>query len=59
MNNQLVFDNHLTVRPTISGQSECYIGGSFKADHVGMLSQVKYFMGDIQDKTKYVSILKF
>ena len=59
VNNHLVFDSHLTVRPTISGQTECFIGGSFKADHVGMLSQVKYFMGDIQDKTKYVSNLQF
>lgn len=59
VNTDLVFDNHLTVTPTISGQSECFVGGSFKVNHVGMLSQVKYFMGDIDDRTKYVDILKF
>jgi len=33
------FDNQLTLMPTISSSmSECYIGGSFKANHVGMLS---------------------
>jgi len=46
--------------PTISSrQSECFIGGSFKANHVGMLSQVKYFMGDINNPALYVDKLKF
>jgi hypothetical protein len=34
-------------------------GGSFKDNHVGMISQVKYFMPEIQDKSKYVDILRF
>lgn len=38
VNTELVFDNHLTVTPSISGQRECFVGGSFKANHVGMLS---------------------
>jgi hypothetical protein len=42
-----------------SSQSECYVGGSFKENHVGMLSQVKYFMGDIEDKAQYADLLKF
>jgi hypothetical protein len=42
-----------------SGEAECYVGGSFKENHVGMLSQVKYFMGDIDDKTQYADLLKF
>jgi hypothetical protein len=46
--------------PTVdSSQSESYVGGSFKENHVGMLSQAKFFMGDIEDKTQYVDNLKF
>jgi hypothetical protein len=56
----MIYDNQLTLMPTIdSSQTNCYIGGSFKASHVGMLSQVKYFMGDIEDKTLFVDKLKF
>lgn len=44
----LVFDSKLLVLPTISNrESECHFGGSFKAGHVGMLSQVKFFMGEV------------
>jgi hypothetical protein len=47
-NTRMLFDNQLTRMPSIdSTKTECYVGGSFKANHVGMLSQVKYFMGDI------------
>lgn len=53
-----VFDHQLTVIPD-NINSECFVGGSFKANHVGMLSQVKYFMGDIADKTKFVDKMKF
>ena len=35
------------------------MGGSFKENHVGMLSQVRYFLGDITDKSIYVDKLKF
>jgi len=46
--------------PTVSsGISECFVGGSFKTNHVGMLSQVKYFMGDIEQKENYADLLKF
>lgn len=57
----MVFDNKLTVRPGISsGKSECYVGGSFKAGHIGLLSQVKYFMGDdVSDKSRFVDHLRF
>jgi len=40
-------------------KTTCDVGGSFKANHVGMLSQVKYFMGDIADKSIFVDKLKF
>jgi hypothetical protein len=46
--------------PTVSGGiSECFVGGSFKENHVGMLSQVKYFMGDINNKDIYADKLTF
>jgi hypothetical protein len=55
-----VFDHQLTLRPSYrSSNTECYVGGSFKENHVGMLSQVKFFMGDINDKTIYADILTF
>lgn len=44
----VVFDNKLLIMATIpQSETECKFGGSFKANHVGMLSQVKYFMGEI------------
>jgi len=55
-----MFDGNLMVMPTISSsESECVFGGSFKTNHVGMLSQVKYFMGEISDKSIYVDKLTF
>jgi hypothetical protein len=55
-----VFDGNLMVMPTSkSSERECIFGGSFKANHVGMLSQVKYFMGEIDDKSIYVDKLTF
>jgi hypothetical protein len=55
-----VFDSNLMIlAKKSSSESTCIFGGSFKADHVGMLSQVKYFMGEIQDKTLFVDKLTF
>ena len=39
--------------------ADCHVGMSFKEKHVGLISQVKWFMGDIQDKTLFVDKLKF
>lgn len=56
----VIFDNQLLIMPTIdSSESTCHFGGSFKANHVGMLSQVKYFMGEIEDKTIFANKLTF
>jgi len=56
----MLFDNKLTQMPSIdSTKTECFVGGSFKANHVGMLSQVKYFMGDLDVKSTFVDKLKF
>ena len=58
--NEKVFDHQLTSVPSVnSRESECYVGGSFKENHVGMLSQVKFFMGDIETKSDYSDKLKF
>jgi hypothetical protein len=56
----MAFDNALLVMPTIqTGETTCSIGGSFKVNHVGMLSQVKYFMGEIEDRELFEDFLTF
>lgn len=52
------FDGVLTVQTTNSA-STCEIGAGFKADHVAMLSQVKFFMTDIDNLALYNGLLKF
>jgi len=54
----MAFDDILSIQPEQTAQT-CEIGAGFKADHVGMLSQMKYFMGDITDITLYKDKLKF
>lgn len=54
----LAFDGKLAIQ-TSNSQSTCEIGAGFKADHVGMLSQLKYFMNDIDNPSLYDGILKF
>mmetsp|Transcript_41647 Transcript_41647/g.63631 ORF Transcript_41647/g.63631 Transcript_41647/m.63631 type:complete len:163 (-) Transcript_41647:5785-6273(-) len=53
-----MFDNDLTVANE-DGSSECIIGMAFKEEHVGFLSQVKFFMGDIGSKDPYDGVLAF
>jgi hypothetical protein len=58
--NLVSFDNRLLLSPVKSSSDEtCIIGGSFKANHVGMLSQVKYFLPEMNDKSIYVDKLTF
>lgn len=57
-NLRVPFDNLLMVQPT-NTQSTCQIGVGFKEGHVGLISQVKYFMGDINTPSLYVDLLKF
>jgi len=57
-NPEVVFDDDV-VDEYESTTSECFVGMEFKENHVGMLSQVKYFMGDIDDKMLYAGFLKF
>jgi hypothetical protein len=43
------FDNVLVVRPEEDAQigGQCFVGLGFKAGHVAMMRQVKWFMGNI------------
>lgn len=55
-----VFDNKLLYTPIIaSSQPNCHVGGSFKVNHVGMLSQVRYFVPELQNRHLWVDFLKF
>lgn len=50
VDNEAVFDEILTVDQGAARSDEtgnCSIGMSFKPGHVGLISQVKWFMGDI------------
>lgn len=57
VDNNVPFDDILVTHPEegdmIDGgevPSYCQIGFSFKAEHVGLLRQVKWFLKDVQDK---------
>lgn len=53
--NLVPFDGTLVLKPTEGAQVDggCHIGIGFKEGHVGLISQVKWFLGDISDKTVY------
>ena len=59
-NNSVPFDDTLVVKPTegpmVNGA--CYIGIHFKEGQVGLISQVKWFMGNIQDKSVFSGVTK-
>ena len=52
-----VFDNN-NLNHASDGNQNCWVGMDFGADHVGMISQVKYFMQNF-DKSKMVGVLRF
>lgn len=49
--NSIAFDGNLLV-PTTDSTETCVIGMAFKENHVGMISQVKYFMQDMDSNEK-------
>ena len=51
--NSIAFDGNLLV-PTTDDSEVCVIGMAFKENHVGMISQVKYFMQDMDSNEKAV-----
>jgi hypothetical protein len=56
--NSVPFDNNLLI-PPVDENADCHFGMEFKEGHVAMISQVKFFMGDIADKTVFVGKVKF
>lgn len=57
-NPKIAFDGSVT--NTLSDtKAPCHIGMEFKEGHVGMLSQIKYFMPTLNDKTVFVGKTKF
>jgi len=55
---EIVFDDNLLQKPTDSSET-CHVGMQFKEGHVGLLSQVKYFMKDISSKNLFVNTTTF
>jgi len=55
---EIVFDDVLLEKPTDTS-STCHVGMQFKENHVGLLSQVKYFMRDIISKDVFVNTTTF
>jgi len=39
--------------------ADCHIGAEFKEGFVGLISQVRWYMGDINDKALYNDTTKF
>jgi hypothetical protein len=56
----IAFDGAMLATPTDTG-ADCVLGMQFKEEHVGMISQVKWFMGamDSTFKAKLVDITTF
>lgn len=50
--NSMVFDSNLIQTPTSTATGACSVGMSFKKGHVGMISQIKWYMADMDDVTK-------
>jgi hypothetical protein len=50
----------LVAQPTEVAQSDgnCFVGVGFKEGHVGLISQVKWFLSNINDKAVYVDTTK-
>ena len=55
---EIIFDDVLLKKPTDTSTT-CYVGMQFKENHVGLLSQVKYFMKDISSKDIFVNTTSF
>ena len=55
----MLFDEDITFEHYTEEGEECYQGMEFREGFVGMISQVKYFMGDILNKYTYADHLMF
>ena len=54
-----VFDNNLLNNQGADATADCHIGAEFKEGFVGLISQVRWYMGDINDKALYNDTTKF
>jgi len=57
--NNVTFDGNLLMPPTDTSFSEngmCSVGMAFKPNHVGMLSQVKFYLRDMDQNEKDIFI---
>lgn len=57
--NNVPFDEELVIAPEDGEGGEYHIGWGFKAGHVGMLRQVKWFMKDVTDSSLYADQVVF
>jgi hypothetical protein len=48
----MLYDSDLLGVPTSTATGDCQIGMAFKKSHVGMISQVKWYMADMDENTK-------
>jgi len=60
VDNSAPFDDVLVVPPVEGPQvnGACHIGIRFKEGHVALISQIKWFLSDIQDKSIYADETK-
>jgi hypothetical protein len=54
-----VFDNNLLNNQGSDSTADCHIGAEFKEGFVGLISQVRWYMGDINNKELYNATTKF
>lgn len=61
VDNNIPFDDVLVIHPEEDEmiEEQCFIGWNYKAEHVGLLRQVKWFMKDVQDKTLFTDEVVF
>jgi hypothetical protein len=58
-NHALVFDNNLLNNAGDTTAADCTIGAEFRDGFVGLISQVRWFMSDIADKSVFNATTKF
>ena len=54
-----VFDNNLLNNQGADSTADCHIGAEFREGFVGLISQVRWYMGDINDRSLFNDTTKF
>ena len=52
VDNSIAFYGNLLQTPNSTATGDCQVGMGFKKGHVGMISQVKWYMADMNENTK-------